>query len=248
MCQAGSRNTRSQVRVSVPRQQSLYPPSVKTILLASIIAVAGLWPVQDAPVPVEEAPDHKTVFKNEYVQAFRVTLQPGQATVTHTHSRNDVAVRLSNATVAQQPLGEPLRPAETAEPGGVSARDNESRSFTHRVLNVGHTVFDVIDVQILSRPPGDPTEALVPPAAENPKMRGYRYELAPGASTALHTHARPYVIVAATDMDLRTVEPDGSSIDHSVKAGDLHWVDSRVTHVLTNRGTQKGVLVEIELK
>ena len=43
MCQAGSRNTRSQVRVSVPRQQSLYPPSVKTILLASIIAVAGLW-------------------------------------------------------------------------------------------------------------------------------------------------------------------------------------------------------------
>lgn len=221
---------------------------MKTILLASVIAVGGLWPVQDAPVPVEEAPDHKTVFKNEYVQAFRVTLQPGQATVTHIHARDDVAVRLSNATVAQQVPGEPLRPAESVEPGVVSARDNESKNLTHRVLNVGHTVFDVIDVQILSRPPGDPTEALVPPAAENPKMRGYRYELAPGASTALHTHARPYVILAATDMELRMAGPDGSSIDHSVKAGDLHWVDSRVMHVLTNRGKRTGVLVEIELK
>lgn len=221
---------------------------MKTILLVSFIAVAGLWPVKDTPVPVEEAPDHKTVFKNEYVQAFRVTLQPGEATVTHVHARNDVAVRLSNATVAQQLPGEPVRPAETAEPGGVSARDNESRNFTHRVLNVGQTVFDVIDVQILNRPPGDTTEALVPPAAENPKMRGYRYELAPGASTAPHTHTRPYVIVAATDMELRMAGPDGSSIDQSVKAGDVHWVDTRVTHVLTNRGARKGVLVEIELK
>ncbi len=221
---------------------------MKTILLASIIAVAGLWPAQDAPVPVEEAPDHKTVFKNDYVQAFRVTLQPGETTVMHIHARNDVAVRLSNATVAQQPLGEPLRSAETTEPGVVSARDNETTNLTHRVLNVGQTVFDVIDVQILGRPPGDATEALVPPAAESPKMRGYRYELAPGASTAPHTHARPYVLVAATDMELRTVGPDGSAIDRSVKAGDLHWVDSRVTHVLTNRGSQKGVLVEIELK
>lgn len=226
----------------------MYPPSVKTILLATIIAAAGLWPLQDKPVPVEEAPDHKTIFKNEYVQAFRVTLQPGETTVMHTHSRNDVAVRLSSATVAQQPFGESLRPAETVEPGVVSARDNETTNLTHRVLNVAKTVFDVIDVQILSRPPGDPAEALMPPAAENPKMRGYRYELAPGASTAPHTHARPYVIVAATDMDLRMTGPDGASMDHSVKAGDLHWVDSRVTHVLTNRGTRKGVLVEIELK
>lgn len=226
----------------------MYPPGVKTILLVAIVAVAGLWPVEDAPVPVEQAPDHRTVFKNDYVQAFRVTLEPGQATVMHTHARNDVAVRLSSATVAQQRLGEPTQPAETVEPGIVSARDNETANLTHRVTNVGKTVFDVIDVQILTRPPGDPAEAVVPPAAENPTMRGYRYELAPGASTAPHAHARPYVIVAATDMELRMTAPDGSSMDHSINTGDLHWVDARVTHVLTNRGKQKAVLIEIELK
>jgi mannose-6-phosphate isomerase-like protein (cupin superfamily) len=42
--------------------------------------------------------------------------------------------------------------------------------------------------------------------------------------------------------------PDGSSMEHPVKAGDMHWVDSAVTHTLINHGASKAVLVEIELK
>ena len=49
-------------------------------------------------------------------------------------------------------------------------------------------------------------------------------------------------------MQLRMTSPDGASLEHPVKAGDLHWVDSRVTHVLANRGTEAGVIVEVELK
>jgi mannose-6-phosphate isomerase-like protein (cupin superfamily) len=35
---------------------------------------------------------------------------------------------------------------------------------------------------------------------------------------------------------------------HPVKAGDFHWVESAVTHTLANEGSEKGVLVEFELK
>ena len=130
----------------------------------------------------------------------------------------------------------------------VSARNNEPEPLTHRVNNIGSTVFDVIDVQILSRPAGPESPAITTPAAENAKMRVYRYELAPGAAAPQHSHTRPYLVIAATDINLRMTSPDGSSMEHPVKAGDMHWVDSAVTHTLMNHGAAKAVLVEIELK
>ncbi len=177
-----------------------------------------------------------------------VAMMPGKATLMHTHSHDDAAVRLSTATVAADSPGQPMGPPEPVSPGLVSARDNEAKPHTHRVHNIGATVFDVIDVQILKRPAGPASAAISQPAAENAKMRVYRYAIEPGTATAQHTHTRPYLLVAATDVNLRMTAPDGSSMEHPVKAGDMHWVESAVTHTLTNRGTEKAVLVEIELK
>ena len=133
-------------------------------------------------------------------------------------------------------------------PGLVSARDNAKKPHTHRVHNIGTTLFDVLDVQILKRPDGPEAPAILAPAAENAQMRVYRYELAPGAASATHAHTRPYLLVAATDMDLRMTAPDGRSRTHPIKAGDFHWVDVPVTHAFVNDGSGNGVLVEFELK
>jgi len=213
--------------------------------LALVLLLAAADP---APVPVERAADHPTYFQNEWVQAFRVSLPAGKTTLLHTHAHDDVAVRLSEASVVSETPGKPAAAAEHARPGIVSARNNDEQPLTHRVKNVGATTFDVIDVQILKRPPGDATAALVPPAAENPRMRAYRWELAPGATSATHTHTRPYLIIAATDLSLRMTAPDGRVMVHPVKAGDVHWVEAPVTHALANDGTGTGVLVEVELK
>ncbi len=199
-------------------------------------------------VPVEQEPQHKTFFKNDYVQAFRVKLAPGEVSLMHRHEHDDAAVRLSNNTSTSQNLGEPEGPPQDAVIGFVSARDNETRPTIHRVRNVGKTLFDVIDVQILGRPPGAATAAITTPVAENPTMRMYRYELAPGASAPTHAHARPYVLIAATAMWLRTTTPDGSGTNDDLEAGDLHWVDTALTHTYTNSGKAPGILVEFELK
>jgi len=220
---------------------------------ASIVFLSILFAMMSSPpetaVPVEKEPSHKTVFQNDYVQAFRVTLEPGKSTLMHVHSHDDAAVRLSQATTTQQTLGQPVSKPEAASPGAVSARTNEPKSLTHQVNNVGTTLFDVIDVQVLKRPPGPATDPIGPVAAENPKMRVYRYELAAGGGESpQHTHARPYLIVAATPMMLRMTSPDGRSMEHPIQAGDLHWVDSLVTHTLINPGTGAAVIVEMELK
>ena len=221
---------------------------MKVPLLGLLLVVAATPPQRDGPVPVEDEPHHKTVLKNDYVQAFRVTLEPGGTSLMHIHSHDDAAVRLSNATVAADSPGQPLGPPELVSPGFVSARDNEARPHIHRVHNIGRTVFDVIDVQVLRRPAGPASAAISAPAAENAKMRVYRYELDAGAAAPEHTHARPYLLVAATDISLRMESPDGSSMEHPVKAGEMHWVESTVTHTLMNRGTTKAILVEFELK
>ncbi len=214
----------------------------------TLIAIVTAMSAQDTAVPVEKEPHHRTVFKNDYVQVFRVNLEPGMVSLMHTHARDDAAVRLSTATVTAQSPGEPAGAPEFVSPGLVSARDNEKKPHTHRVHNIGTTLFDVIDVQILKRPDGPATPPIAVPAAENPRMRVYRYELEPGARSAPHTHARPYLLVAATDMNLRAALPEGGSVAHLVKAGDLHWVETAVTHTLINEGREKSVVVEFELK
>jgi mannose-6-phosphate isomerase-like protein (cupin superfamily) len=64
----------------------------------------------------------------------------------------------------------------------------------------------------------------------------------------MHTHERPYLMVAATPLHLKMTAPDGRSCADEVKPGDFHWVASKVTHALTNEGTVEGQIVEIELK
>ena len=109
-------------------------------------------------------------------------------------------------------------------------------------------LFDVLDVEAFRRPDRPSGSAATNMAAENPSMRVYKYVLAPGASTPMHTHERPYLIVAATDLQLKMTSPDGQSMSHEIKAGDFHWVDNKVTHSLANDGATEGQLIEIELK
>ena len=212
------------------------------------LAFAAGAPAPDAAVPVEQEAQHKTVLKNDYVQVFRVTLAPGTSTGMHIHTHDDAAVRLSEATSTMDTPGQAETAPDTKVAGFVSARNNETKPFTHRVHNVGATPYDVLDVQILKRPDGPAADPIRPPDAENPQMRVYRFELAPGAQSAAHTHARPYLLVAATPMNLKIADRVRATMAQAVKTGEFYWVEARVTHTLVNVGPETGVLVEFELK
>ena len=201
-----------------------------------------------APISVEQEPHHHLLLKNDNLLVLRVTLQPGERSLYHVHSVDDVAVWLGNTSATQQLPNEPESAPVEQKPGNISLRTLRETPLTHRVHNVGQGLFDVLDVELLQRPEHPSTGAAGPVAGENPSARVYKWTLVPGGVTTMHTHERPYLIVAATGFNLKMTGPDGQSLTHEIKAGDFHWVTTKVTHTLANAGTGKGQIIEIELK
>jgi quercetin dioxygenase-like cupin family protein len=217
---------------------------------AFIFCMSFLFAAQEAsaPVPVENEPLHHVVLKNDAVVVIHLVLPPGERTLYHIHSHDRIAVPLSSTSITQQVLNEKEGPPSPSEPGTFSALTLPGSSYTHRVHNVGANPYDVLDIELLNRPqsPSAPIAATV--AAENPSARIYNWVLAPGAASAMHAHSRPYLIVAVTGFTLKMTAPDGQALTHEIKRGDFHWVDTKVTHTLSNAGSAAGQILEIELK
>jgi len=218
---------------------------VALVFVSASVAVSQPAPV---PVPVEAEPHHHVVLKNDSVLVTHVIIPPGESTLYHTHSYDRAAVHLTNSMITLQQLDQPESEQMPAKIGEISASTRKGDPLTHRVRNAGPGPFEVIDVEFLQRPAQASTASAAPVAAENPSARIYNWVLAPGASSAQHTHERPYLIVAATTVQLKMTGPDGKSSTHEVKAGNFHWVDSKVTHTLANDGKVEGQIVELELK
>lgn len=214
---------------------------------ALVCLLSSFVPAQQSPVLAEDEPHHHVLLKNESVLVMRVTLAPGESTRFHTHSHDRVVVDLTDTSITRQKVGDPDGPPEPTKPGDVFASESNGPS-THRVHNAGPVGFEALDVELLQRPKQTSSPAVATVAAENPSARVYKWTLAPGASSPMHTHERPYLIVAATPLMLKMTDPEGKALTHEVKAGDFHWVDAKVTHTLANEGTTVGQIVEIELK
>jgi quercetin dioxygenase-like cupin family protein len=219
-----------------------------TLLFVSSALVAALQTSKPTPVPVEQEPHHHTVLKNDYVLVMHVTIPEGERTTYHVHSHDRMSVALSSTNFSQQKMDEPEGPSTPAKPGDVSAATLGEAPWVHRVHNIGPGVFDVLDVELLQRPQQPSASVAGPIAAENPSARIYSWNLAPGATSAMHTHNRPYLIVAVTRTALKMTAPDGQSFSHQIEKGDFHWMDTKVTHSLTNEGTTQSQLIEVELK
>jgi len=217
-------------------------------VLLLFLSVAFAAQEASAPVPVEDEPLHHVVLKNESVVVMHLTLPPGERTLYHTHTHDRVAIPLSTTSITQQVLNEKESAPSPSEAGTFSALTLAGSSYTHRVHNVGSVPYDVLDVELLERPRTPSPLAAATVAAENPSARIYNWVLAPGATSAMHTHVRPYLIVATTDFTLKMTGPDGQALAHDVKRGDFHWADTKVTHTLANAGTSEGQIVEVELK
>jgi quercetin dioxygenase-like cupin family protein len=215
---------------------------------AALLALLGASSAQEPPIPVDQESHHKVVMKNDYVEIMHVTLSPGERTLYHTHAHDRAAVELCNTSITQQKVGEAEASPNAIKPGDVSIASSTPGGYSHRVHNLGPETFSVLDVEFLQRPDNPSASAASAVLGENPSARAYRWEIAPGAKTPEHVHHRPYLIVAATPMQLKMTTPDGQSRAEAVKAGDFHWVDAQVTHVLSNEGTTPGTIVELELK
>ena len=155
---------------------------VAVILLAASLMLLA----QQAPVPVEQEPQHKVVFKNEFVRVIDATLPPGYVTLNHTHPVDNVSVTISTGRDGE------------AGARGVGRAGFSKGGYSHSVTNSGVNIMRFIVVEPLKsdRPTAAVTE--LPKhtlETENDRVRIYRVKLGPGESVQPHTHAAGWVEV-----------------------------------------------------
>lgn len=217
-------------------------------VLVTASALLAAPQIPDTSVPVEKEPLHKVVLRNDLVTVMHLVLPPGQRTQYHTHTHDRIAITLSATSTTNQRMNGKEEPAAPTKPGDIGALTLTDPSYTHRVHNVGKSPFDVLDIEPAFRPVTPSPDLAAPVAAETPSARVYDWPLAPGATSAMHTHTRPYIIVSITDMNLKMSSPDGQTATHEVAVGDFHYIDAKITHNLSNAGTTAGRIIEVELK
>jgi predicted metal-dependent enzyme (double-stranded beta helix superfamily) len=148
------------------------------MIVASLLAlVFGL--AQQAAVPVEQEPQHKVVFKNDYVRIIDATLPPGYVTLNHTHAADNVSVTISSAR-------------------GIGRAGFAKGGYSHSVTNSGTGVMRFIVVEPLKTDHPNTPAADLPKhilETENDRVRIYRLKLAAGDSLTTHTHAAGWVEV-----------------------------------------------------
>jgi hypothetical protein len=169
-------------------------------------------------VAVEQEPQHKVVFKNDYVRIIDAQLPPGYATLNHRHDMDNVSVTISNGR-------------DGAEGQRGVGRAGFSRGgYAHSVTNSNPKIMRFIVVEALKPERANVAAVDLPKhmlETENDRVRIYRVKITAGESLASHTHNSGWVEVVVNG------DVPGRSIWHA--AGE-------------NRPLAGGEIVEIEPK
>ncbi len=225
--------------------------TVAVAMLCGNLGACGAQASTPSAVPIEQEPAHRLVLQNEHVRVFEVSLPAGDVTLWHEHLHDGASVRLTDATVEDQPEDGKaetfrMRRGEVTYGATPMAR-------IHRVRNVGETVFHNVYIELLTPHDAstDPAVAIAPDPRvvfENDRVRALRRILAPGESTDMHVHTSKGLGVPVTADRLEISYPDGATRVVEMKVGVVQWIEPGTTHRLKNVGDAGIEVVDIELK
>ena len=218
-------------------------------LLARGVLAQGV-PTPEMQVPAIREPHHFVKLDNKYARVLDVTVPPYSGTLYHIHENPYFWISIGAATLRGQSLG--ASEIINIEPADAEVR--YSPVITHRVGNIGATLFRNITVQIQGpddvSPPGSfratprPSGYQSKPVLDNPLVYIERLILEPGQSTGRYTIPRSGMWIAARDSSI-TIERAGSGAQRlTVKAGDFEWHTGPTTHTITNSGTTRFEVIE----
>ncbi len=100
-------------------------------------------------ISVEQEPHHRLLLANQYVRALQVSIPAGESLLYHTHSYDNLSVRISGGTIKNQMKGSDLPPQIEVKPGAVVFAEASKKPYTHRVFNLGTSAYRVVDLELL---------------------------------------------------------------------------------------------------
>jgi quercetin dioxygenase-like cupin family protein len=226
---------------------------------AALFLVVVVFAFVQAPSEVEITNEahHHLALENEYVRVFKVEVGPHESTLMHRHRHDYLFVTLGDSQVTNEVEGKP--------PVDAALKDGETRftpgNFAHIARNRADTPFRNVTIELMQ----DEKAHSAPPAHWNEdrglhvlnagtqeilfvkdNARVSEFELPPGGAIPTHHHNGPHLVVAITDLDMRSDVQGRGPSTVQLKAGDIKWVPGGYTHTLTNTGKQAAKFVAVE--
>ena len=229
---------------------------LKASLIVCTLALALPAAAQEeAPaVPVDKAPFHVPVFRNEYVALVNVYIPPGRVAGYHTHALDQISVLVADADMVGQVLGQQPTPPRRNPRGNVNFVAYSKKAMTHKVSNIGATPFHNVVLAIMYPEPGRFTPGSradvtgYAQVLDNERVRGWRLVLEPGQTVAAITQKAPGIRVVVDGGELSESVPGQAERAMAPKSGEFFWQEPGVTRAIRNTGTSRIQLVEFELK
>ena len=234
------------------------------INFAALLAFITIFPLslraQSGEVEITNEPHHHLVLENKLIRVFSVEVPPGETTLVHRHRHDYVYVTLGASDLDNQVQSKPA--------ARIQLQDGETHftagNFAHKVRDLASTPFRNITVELLQD--AETRNAPSPwDAAKNEDrslqilnggtqqilfvkdaVRASEIELQPGAMIPRHHHNGPHLVIAVTDLLLRSDVEGKAPLTLNAAVGDSRWVDGGFTHTLTNVGKQTAKFVTIE--
>jgi len=224
---------------------------------ALVLAAIALAAQTTSEVEITAEPHHHLLLENQQVRVWLAEVAPNDATLMHRHNHDYVFVSLGDANVQNE--------VEGKAPAILKMQDGETHfspgGFAHIARNQASTPFRAIAVELMQDEAAHKTP---PPKWDEDRglhvftggtqdiifvkdgVRVSETELQPGATIPSHHHTGPHLLVAVSDLEIRSdVEGKGPMPGH-FKSGEVKWLPGGYTHTLTNTGKQEAKFVTLE--
>jgi len=226
-------------------------------LLLFLSLLGPLLAAQTAPeVEIISEPSHHLALENEYLRVFKVEVAPHASTLLHRHRHDYFFVTLGATEISNE--------VEGKAPVKLKLADGEVRfvegNFAHVARNLSDRPFRNVTIELLqdeklrqtrSRWPMEGGDKTFPGGQSKvllvrDAVRVSEAELDPGATVPGHHHDGPHLLIAVSDLDLRSDVEGKGPTPWKLKSGDIMWVPADYTHALVNTGAQGARFVTVE--
>jgi len=225
-----------------------------------VCLIATLLTAQATEVEIAAEPHHHFTFENKSVRVFNVEVPPNTETLTHWHRHDYISVTLGPAEIANNVKDKPSITIKFA--------DGDTRfapaPFAHYVRALGDHPFRNVTVEILEDATLRNSTSKWDASKNEDRalhilqggtkqilfvkdgIRVSETELQPGAVIPTHHHNGPHLLVAVSDLDLRSdIEGQAPASEH-FKSGDSKWIPGGFTHTLTNTSTKPAKYITLD--
>jgi hypothetical protein len=217
-------------------------------------------------VEITSEPHHHLTLENKSVRVFNVDVPAHTDTLMHWHRHDYIYVTLGDTEVVNAVKDKP--------PVTLKLQDGETHfspaTFAHIARNLTDQPFRNVTIEILEDeslrhapspwdPKKDEDRALLTFEGGTQQIlfvkdaiRVSEFELQPGGIVPLHHHTGPHLLVAVSDLyirsDVKSDAPGGAQgpMPGHFKSGDSKWLPGGYSHTITNTGSKAAKFVTLE--